>query len=68
MEKQIAMINDQINLNNYVTVKSTIQTILKKYGKDEYLQNKIKDYHFILGLIEDYEKESFLRNSSDKYI
>jgi hypothetical protein len=41
MSKQLAIIDEQIAANNFATVKSTIQGLLKRFGKDEFLEAKV---------------------------
>jgi hypothetical protein len=47
-------IDEQIELNNFALVKSTIQILLKKFGKDELLQEKLGYLNYILALNEEY--------------
>ena len=41
MSKQLAIIDEQITANNYVIVKNSIQGLLKRFGKDEFLEAKV---------------------------
>lgn len=41
MTKQLAIIDEQIASNNFAIVKNTIQGLLKRFGKDEFLEAKL---------------------------
>lgn len=49
-------------------MKSTIQILLKKFGKDELLQEKLGYLNFILALNEEYEREANLFKDLNLYV
>lgn len=66
--RQLTTIDEQIQLNNFAAVKSTIQILLKKYGKDELLQEKLAYFNYILVLNEEYEREAALFRDLTAYV
>lgn len=41
-----------MEINNFASVKSVIQILLKKFGKDELLQDKLGYLNYVLALNE----------------
>lgn len=41
MAKQLSIIDEQIALSNHPAVKTSIQALLKRFAKDEFLEQKI---------------------------
>ena len=47
MSKQLTIIDEQIAANNFAAVKNTIQGLLKRFGKDEFLEGKVSYLTYI---------------------
>jgi hypothetical protein len=56
MTKQLEVIDAQINENNVTGVKTAIQNLLKRFGKDEFLIGKVQYLTYIQTISELYEK------------
>jgi len=54
MTRQLAGIDEQIGESNFMAVKIGIQTLLKRFGKDEFLQEKVGYLGYIQVLTEEY--------------
>lgn len=50
--RQLKTIDEQMEINNFASVKSVIQILLKKYGKDELLLDKLGYLNYVLALNE----------------
>lgn len=52
MSKQLKTIEEHIEISNFASVKSTAQLLLKKYGTDSYLQDRVGYLNYIVSLTE----------------
>jgi hypothetical protein len=68
MTKQLAAIDEQIGASNFVGVKVGIQGLLKRWGKDEFLQERIGYLAYIQALTEEYERESAMLREASGYL
>ena len=57
-----------MEINNFASVKSVIQILLKKFGKDELLQDKLGYLNYVLALNEELERESSILKDLSNYV
>ena len=68
MSKLLTNIDEQIAENNILGAKSSIQNVLKRFGKDDFLEGKVLYLNYIQNVSELYEKESNKINDLSKYL
>ena len=57
-----------MEINNFASVKSVIQILLKKFGKDELLQDKLGYLNYVLALNEELEREASILKDLSNYV